>query len=42
MALIVEQWWTAGEGKQDWIFKAVFVHKKMQRKETFAMFLLPS
>lgn len=41
MALIVEQRWTAREGKQHWLFTAVFVPKKHREEETFAMFLLP-
>lgn len=31
MALIAEQTWTAGEGRQDWLLKSVFVTKERQR-----------
>lgn len=35
MSLFVEQRWTAREGKQHWLFTAVFVPKKMQRRGDF-------
>lgn len=35
MALIVEQRWAAGEGKKDWLFKAVFVPKVAKKIRDF-------